>query len=117
VEQLLLMAHVIAAISLVAIILLQQGKGAAMGSAFGSGASSTVFGSRGSVSFVMKVTVGLVVIFFATSVSLSYLAAHQSKHKSAGIFGVPVEFSKKAEKVRQGNPQKSTTHTTSTKKQ
>src|SRR5580693_6977222 len=77
--QLILVIHVFAAICLVALVLLQQGKGAAMGAAFGSGASQTVFGSRGSGSFLLKLTIGFVVIFFATSISLNYLASRMVK--------------------------------------
>ena len=74
--QIVLIFHVLVAISLIALVLLQQGKGAAMGAAFGSGASGTVFGSRGSRGFLYKLTGGLAIAFFATSIILTYLAAH-----------------------------------------
>lgn len=78
-QQLLLMFHVIIAVAIIALVLLQQGKGAEMGAAFGSGASQTVFGSQGSSSFLLKVTGSLAILFFVTSLSLGYLSAHQTK--------------------------------------
>ncbi len=77
--QLILLIHVFAAVSLIALVLVQQGKGATMGAAFGSGASQTVFGSRGSGSFLLKITIGFVVIFFSTSIALNYLASRAVK--------------------------------------
>jgi preprotein translocase subunit SecG len=70
----LLIIHVIVAAALIVIILLQHGKGADAGAAFGSGASSTVFGSRGSGSFMTRLTTILAIIFFVTSLSLFYLS-------------------------------------------
>jgi preprotein translocase subunit SecG len=77
--QLILVFHIFAAISLIALVIVQQGKGAAIGAAFGSGASQTVFGSRGSGSFLLRVTIGFVFIFFCTSISLNYLASRAFK--------------------------------------
>jgi preprotein translocase subunit SecG len=77
--QLILIIHVLVAICLIFLVLVQQGKGAAMGAAFGSGASQTVFGSRGSGSFLLRLTIGFVVIFFATSIGLNYLASRMVK--------------------------------------
>jgi len=75
----ILFIHIILCIAIIALILLQQGKGANMGAAFGSGASGTVFGSRGPAGFLMKLTAGLVTLFFVTSISLGYMAATQAK--------------------------------------
>lgn len=69
-----LLIHILIAIAIVALVLLQQGKGADMGAAFGSGSANTLFGSRGPASFLMKLTGGLVALFFITSLSLGYLA-------------------------------------------
>jgi preprotein translocase subunit SecG len=77
--QLVLIIHVLAAICLIALVLVQQGKGATVGAAFGSGASQTVFGSRGSGSFLLRVTISFVVIFFATSVALNYISSRALK--------------------------------------
>ena len=68
--------HVLAALSLVGLILLQQGKGADAGAAFGSGASSTVFGARGSANFMTRATALLATFFFANSLFLTYMAGH-----------------------------------------
>jgi preprotein translocase subunit SecG len=77
--QLILVFHIFAAICLIALVLVQQGKGAAIGAAFGSGASQTVFGSRGSGSFLLRVTIGFVMVFFATSITLNYIASRAYK--------------------------------------
>jgi preprotein translocase subunit SecG len=81
--QFILLIHVFAAALIVVLVLIQQGKGAAMGAAFGSGASQTVFGSRGSGSFMFRVTMSLIIIFFVTSIGLNYLAAHAYKQAQA----------------------------------
>jgi preprotein translocase subunit SecG len=66
------------AIALIALVLLQQGRGAEAGAAFGSGASATVFGARGSASFLTRVTAGLATGFFVTSLMLAYFATQAS---------------------------------------
>jgi len=81
-QQLILMIHVLVAITLVVMILVQQGKGSDIGAAFGSGASGTVFGAAGSASFLVKFTAVLAAIFFITSLSLGYMASHQVHTKS-----------------------------------
>lgn len=81
-QQLVLMIHVIVAVALIVLVLLQQGKGAEMGAAFGSGASQTLFGSQGSGSFLLKITGLLAAIFFITSLALGYIAAHQGNQNS-----------------------------------
>ena len=79
--QLILLIHVFVAIAIVALVLVQQGKGATVGAAFGSGASQTVFGSRGSGSFLFRLTAGLMAIFFFTSIGLNYLVMHAYKQE------------------------------------
>lgn len=86
--QLFLLVHVFICIGIIALVLVQQGKGATMGAAFGSGASQTVFGSRGSGSFLFRITIGFMVVFFATSIVLNYLA--MSVYKSQQDFSLPV---------------------------
>ncbi|MFU8831444.1 MAG: preprotein translocase subunit SecG [Wenzhouxiangella sp.] len=71
----LIVFHVVLAASLIAIILVQRGPGATMGAAFGAGASGTVFGSRGSASFLTRATSWLGVAFFAISLSMAVLIA------------------------------------------
>jgi preprotein translocase subunit SecG len=81
--QFLLLIHVLIAICMVVLVLVQQGKGATMGAAFGSGASQTVFGSRGSGSFLFRVTIGLAAVFFATSIGLNSLAMRAYKQEKS----------------------------------
>lgn len=68
----LVVIQVIVAIGLIALVLLQHGKGADAGAAFGSGASGTVFGSRGSANFLSRATAYLAVVFFGISLALAY---------------------------------------------
>ena len=74
----LIVLHVIVCFLLIAVVLLQRGKGAEMGAVFGGGASSTVFGSRGAGNFLTKLTTGSAIIFMVTSFSLSYIMTRQS---------------------------------------
>ncbi len=73
-QQALTVIHVFLAVGLVGLVLIQHGKGADAGAAFGSGASSTVFGARGSASFLTRATAILAALFFATSLALAYFA-------------------------------------------
>lgn len=73
--------HLLIAICLVGLMLLQHGKGADTGAAFGSGASNAMFGSTGATPFLMKVTIILAASFFATSIGLSYLASRHPVEK------------------------------------
>ena len=73
-----LIAHTLIALVIIALVLLQRGKGADAGAAFGSGASGTVFGSRGSTSFFSRLTAILATVFFATSLGLAYLSGQHA---------------------------------------
>ena len=73
-EQILVIVHLFLAIGLVVLILMQHGKGADMGAAFGSGASASVFGSRGASNFLSRSTAVLATVFFVTSLALAYFA-------------------------------------------
>lgn len=73
----LTIVHVLVAVAIIGLVLLQRGKGAEAGAGFGSGASGTVFGARGSSTFFSKTTAMLVTCFFVTSLSLAYLATHR----------------------------------------
>lgn len=81
-EIVLWVVHIIVAIVLVSMVMLQQGKGADVGAAFGSGASNTVFGARGSANFLSRTTAVLAVIFFVTSLSLAYFVTGKTKNES-----------------------------------
>lgn len=77
--QVLIIFHMLVAILLVSLILLQQGKGAEAGAAFGGGASQTVFGSQGSSSFLSRSTAILATLFFVICLGLTYLATKTNK--------------------------------------
>ena len=74
--------HVLAALGLIVLVLLQQGKGADAGASFGSGASQTVFGSAGSANFLTRSTAVLAAVFFVTSLTLAWMARHSSSQDS-----------------------------------
>jgi preprotein translocase subunit SecG len=74
--------HVLLALAIVALVLLQRGKGADAGAGFGAGASGTVFGARGSASFLSRTTAVLATLFFLTSLGLSYLFSQQKQPTS-----------------------------------
>ena len=74
----ILMIHTLISLGIIALVLLQRGKGADAGAAFGAGASGTVFGSRGSTSFFSRTTAILAAGFFATSLSLAFISAQRS---------------------------------------
>ncbi len=78
-QTILVVFHLFLAIGIVALVLIQHGKGADAGAAFGSGASATVFGARGSTSFLSKATAILAALFFATSMALAYYASQVGK--------------------------------------
>ena len=86
--------HLIASVSIIVLVLLQRGRGADMGAAFGGGSSQSLFGSRGSANFLSRTTSILAVTFFVTGLSLAYLYAGQSNFQSvteAGVESVEVE--------------------------
>ena len=84
-ETALLVVHVLLSIGLIALILIQHGKGADAGAAFGSGASGTVFGASGAGSFMTKLTTWIAVAFFATSLALAYMAANADSEPTSVI--------------------------------
>ena len=77
-ENMITVVHVLAAASLIGLILIQHGKGADMGADFGSGASGSLFGVSGSSNFLSRATSLSVIVFFATSLTLAYIASHRS---------------------------------------
>lgn len=80
---LMLIVHVTVAVVIVGLVLLQQGKGAEMGAAFGSGSSGSVFGATGSANFLSRTTAILITIFFLSSLGLAYIASNKPKAASA----------------------------------
>jgi len=77
-EQIILIVHLIVALTIIGLIMLQQGKGADMGASFGAGGSQTLFGSDGSGNVLTRATSWLVVLFFASSFGLALLASQKS---------------------------------------
>ncbi len=75
---LILTVHILVGIAVIGLVLLQHGKGADMGAAFGSGSSGSLFGSSGSANFLSRTTAVLATVFFLTSLGLSYLATNRS---------------------------------------
>ena len=84
-QTVILIIHVLLAVALIVLILVQHGKGADAGAALGSGASSTVFGARGSATFLTKLTTGIALIFFVTSISLAYIASNKTTESKSLI--------------------------------
>jgi preprotein translocase subunit SecG len=78
-ETLVWIVHIIIAIALIALVLLQHGKGADMGAAFGSGSSGSLFGASGSANFLSRSTAVLASLFFLTSLGLAYFGLQQHK--------------------------------------
>lgn len=68
----ILLLHILFCFAIIALVLLQQGKGADVGAAFGSGSANTLFGSRGPASFLFKLTAFFALLFFVSSISLTY---------------------------------------------
>lgn len=78
-EKFILIVHLLTALSIIGLILVQQGKGAEAGASFGSGASQTVFGSAGSWGFFTKATAIMATLFFITSFTLAVMAKDSAK--------------------------------------
>jgi len=78
-QTLILVLHVLAALCVIGLVLMQQGKGADMGAAFGSGSAGSVFGSSGSANFLSRSTAVLAAVFFLTSMGLTYLASNANQ--------------------------------------
>jgi preprotein translocase subunit SecG len=87
----LIIVHVIVCVALIMIVLLQTGKGADMGAAFGGGASQTLFGSTGASTFLSKATTGAAIVFMLTSLVLAYLSSHRTADSIIKSTPAPVE--------------------------
>jgi preprotein translocase subunit SecG len=82
---LVIIVQVLSAIAIIGLVLLQHGKGADMGAAFGSGASGSLFGATGSSNFMSKSTGVAAAIFFSATLALSYITTHQTNNVSGGV--------------------------------
>jgi preprotein translocase subunit SecG len=103
-EQIILAAHLLIALAIIGLILLQQGKGAEMGASFGSGGSQTLFGSSGSGNVLTKATAWLVALFFATSFSMALLVNKRSVVVDELDLAIPAAVETKAATVEEELP-------------
>jgi preprotein translocase subunit SecG len=88
----LIILHIVVCFALILIVLLQTGKGADMGAAFGGGGSQTLFGSTGASTFLSKATTGAAIVFMVTSLALAYLSTHHNRGASVvGNTPAPIE--------------------------
>jgi preprotein translocase subunit SecG len=90
IQKITLIVHTLIALGIIALVLLQRGKGADAGAAFGAGASGTVFGSRGSASFFSRATAVLAAAFFASSLTLAYMSSQRSEVPTSLLENAPV---------------------------
>ncbi len=85
-KTLIIVVQLLSALGIIGLVLLQHGKGADMGAAFGSGASGSLFGATGSANFLSRTTAILAAVFFAATLALTYIGSYKSK-PSAGVLG------------------------------
>jgi len=97
-EVLLLVVHVFAAVAIIGLVLVQHGKGADVGAAFGSGASGSVFGARGSANFMSRMTGILAAVFFLTSMGLTYVSTKKPTAGKGVMSTLPAAGDKAGEK-------------------
>jgi len=97
----IIVIHVIVCIALILIVLLQTGRGADIGAAFGGGASQTLFGSTGASSFLSKLTTGAAIIFMLTSLTLAYLS---SRRPTASVMSDVPPITQEADQVPAETP-------------
>ena len=87
----LLTIHVVVCVALIFIVLLQTGKGADMGAAFGGGSSQTLLGSTGASSLLSKATTIVAIVFMLTSIGLAYVSGHKKQHSVMTDSKIPIE--------------------------
>lgn len=85
-KTLLMVAQFLSALCMIGLVLLQHGKGADMGAAFGSGASGSLFGASGSANFLSRTTAVLATVFFASTLGLTFIGSHKPT-STAGVLG------------------------------
>ncbi|MGN6666363.1 MAG: preprotein translocase subunit SecG [Trinickia sp.] len=85
-KTLIIVVQLLSALGIIGLVLLQHGKGADMGAAFGSGASGSLFGATGSANFLSRATAILATIFFVSTLALTYIGSYKSR-PSAGVLG------------------------------
>jgi preprotein translocase subunit SecG len=87
--QVVIVAHVLVALGIIGLVLLQHGKGADMGSGFGGGSASSLFGATGSANFLSRATAVLATLFFALSLLLAYLATNAPRESGSVVDRMP----------------------------
>jgi preprotein translocase subunit SecG len=101
----LIIVHVLVALAIIGLVLLQHGKGADMGSGFGGGASTSLFGATGSANFLSRATAILATVFFLLSLALAYIASNQPRDSGSIMDRVPQQSAPaKAEENKQAVP-------------
>lgn len=98
---LVLTIHILVAIVIIGLVLMQHGKGADMGAAFGSGASGSLFGATGSANFLSRTTGILAAVFFATSLTLAYIGSNKPK-TTGSVMEEPVQSQPVSQPVSAG---------------
>ena len=98
-QTMLLVLHLLVAVGICGFVLLQHGKGADMGAAFGSGASGTIFGASGSANFLSRTTAILAAVFFATSLGLTWFATTQGAPQGVMQQGIVEKLAPKSAEV------------------
>ncbi|MFQ5547329.1 MAG: preprotein translocase subunit SecG [Woeseia sp.] len=102
-QSVVLIGHTLIAVLIIVLVLLQRGKGADAGAAFGAGASGTVFGARGSSSFFSRATAVLATAFFASSLFLAYLSSQRSTAPESLLEdAAPIEAEQRPESIETG---------------
>jgi preprotein translocase subunit SecG len=90
IQKTVLIAHTLIALLIILLVLMQRGKGADAGAAFGAGASGTVFGARGSSSFFSRATAVCATLFFVSSLTLAYLSSQGSAEPASLLEDAPI---------------------------
>jgi len=93
----LIVLHVVVALAIIGLVLLQHGKGADMGSGFGGGASGSLFGATGSANFLSRITAVLATLFFLLSLALAYVATHRAGDDGSVVDRAPAKANPAAE--------------------
>lgn len=84
-QNLVIILHIIAALVIIGLVLLQHGKGADMGASFGGGSAGSLFGATGSANFLSRTTAVIATVFFLTSLGMAYIATHKTKSTGGGV--------------------------------
>src|SRR3982750_1375223 len=101
----IIIVHVLVALAIIGLVLLQHGKGADMGSGFGGGASSSLFGATGPAHFLSRATAALATVFFLLSLALAYIATTAPREGGSVVDRAPAKADKKEVEQKQSPAQ------------